>query len=95
MKNRNVECYSIIPSGKRIYGIADKTGEAGMSSGQNCSHEYRRAVLEPGMEKCKLVEVHHLEQKVLIMGGTRRRGSRAVRCPGYGVYDTGCSSGGS
>ena len=41
--------YSHIPSGKRIYGIADKTGEAGMSSGQNCSHEYRRAVLEPGM----------------------------------------------
>ena len=42
VKNPNTYMFS-------IYGIADKTGEAGMSSGQNCSHEYRRAVLEPGM----------------------------------------------
>ena len=44
MKNRNVDV--IIPTyrpGKEFTELLT------MSSGQNCSHEYRRAVLEPGM----------------------------------------------
>lgn len=49
MKNRNVDV--IIPTyrpGKEFTELLTRL-ERQESSGQNCSHEYRRAVLEPGM----------------------------------------------